>query len=78
MIRATIANTVNHVSAAKEVLINEPLAASHRAIGVIAKEITCSPCMIMLSVIISHTDNFIGRMWCRLNRHFPDMWNTRP
>ena len=58
MISATTANTVNHASAA-EILPKEPLEASHRSIGVSAKEITCIPCMAMLSAIISHPDNLI-------------------
>jgi len=62
MIRATTANTVNHASDV-EIVPNGPLAAFHRSVGVSAKEITCSPFMVMLSVIISHTDNFIGQFY---------------
>ena len=59
MIRTTTTNVVNHASAAEAVL-NGRLATSHRLIDVSAKEITCSLCMVMLSVIMSHPDNFIG------------------
>ncbi len=59
MIRTNTTNIFNHTSAAEEVL-NRRLITSHRSIGISAKELTCSPCMVMLSVIMSYTDNFIG------------------
>lgn len=59
MIRTTTTNTVNDAWAAEEVL-NGRLATSHRSIVVSAKELTYSPFMVMLSVIMSHPDNFIG------------------
>ena len=59
IIRATIANAVNHAMVVDSVL-NEALEAAHRSAGFRAKKITCSPCIVTLSVIISHLNNFIG------------------